>query len=221
MPAEPEETKKSDTEKPKLRGKTTIRKRGTWSKVKDLFAEDGVGYGTHLLENVVVPMMKDIGLRVVQEIGFGIYDSIQNAMHPRGSNLHDVRATYPTRGPGPIGHTPYGGYHATSRPPMGNVRPAAPTMQPYYKPQGRRPSNRLQDVIFEYRSDAQQALAYLEGLIEEDGFATLAQFYEFVAYPLTQTDVNYGWSDVSRAYVQEIGKGKYILNLPEPEPIRG
>jgi hypothetical protein len=229
-PKTPEEEPKSGpekVEKPVLQGRATIKRKGLWSRTKDLFAEDGVSFGTQLLEGIVVPMIKDMALQLIQTMGNSLYGSAERAIHRGDSGLHDMRGTYQVRGP--IGnHHSYNGYHASAKPPIGsrtNPIVAQPYgQQPaYYKPQPmamRRTSNRLVDVFFEYRSDASKAKAYIEGVIEEQGFCTVAQYYEIANYPIDHTDNNWGWADIDRAYVQQSGRDGFILNLPDPEPIQ-
>jgi hypothetical protein len=197
-----------EKEKVVLEGKTVVQKKGVGTRLKDMFVTDGVSFGEHLAENVVVPMIKDIILTIIRQTGDGVVRGFEEMLHPKGSGQNDVRTSGRTQGP-----ISYNNLHRSSV----TSRREETTIQ--YRSPARR-SNRVEEVIFEYRSDAQKALTYLEGQIEELGHCTVGDLYDFVEYPMQSTDEQWGWTDLSRAYIQEVGRNKYRLNMPEPDPIR-
>jgi hypothetical protein len=203
---EPEEKTEEAPEKEVFEGKISVKRKKIGPRLKSMFFDEGQSFADHILENVIVPRMKDIGLGIVNQIVDNIKRGVEDVLFPNGSSTNDVRSS---RGSGPIS---YNNLHRTST----TIQRSGSIVQ-NSRP---RQSNRVEDVLFEYRSDAQKALTFIESQIEEYGHCTLGDFYDYVDPSLIQnTDDKWGWAEVRRAYISEVGPNEFRLILPEPRPI--
>lgn len=75
------------------------------------------------------------------------------------------------------------------------------------------------NVVFETKGKAELALRYLEAEIAEYGFAKLSYFYELVGITGSYTDVDFGWTSLSKARVVRLRSGEYSILFPKPMPI--
>lgn len=209
-PAEEEKTKES-TEEEVFEGKVVFKRKRLGPRLKNMFVTDGMSFVDHLVENVVVPMAKDIVLSVIVQIGDNTKRGFEQMLFPNGSSANDVRTS---RTSGPIS---YNNIHRSSTVVRSSVTPA-------YQRSYSRHSNRMEDLAFEYRSDAQKLVIHLEGMIEELGHCTVGDLHEYVDPDKIQpTDDSWGWAgnDMDRALISEDRQGGgYILTLPEPRPIK-
>lgn len=195
---EPEETEEPPKEK--LNGKVVFKRKKLVPRLKSLFVEEGRSFGDHLIENVIVPMVKDVILSVVIQTGDSFRKGFEQVLFPNGSSTSHVQ---PGRAQGPIS------YDQMSRS-AGARRPD------YNRPQ--RQSNRLDDLSFPLRSDAQQVLTYIETQIDQYGHCSVGDLYDYVDHPVQSTDDKWGWTDVNRAYIRD-ARSEYLLILPDPRPI--
>lgn len=189
-------------EPPVFEGKVTLKRKSLGTRMKAMFVQDGGDFVEGLIEGVVMPMIKDVFLTVVRQAGETAYRSVEQMFHSDGSALRDVRTS---RQPGPI---PYNNVSRNNTQ-IGRGQPVA------YRPEPRR-SNRLEDIICAYRSDATKIKAYLESIVEEVGHATVGDLYDHLDWPMHSTDEKWGWTDLDRAYVTEMRDGQFRLNLPDP-----
>lgn len=72
-----------------------------------------------------------------------------------------------------------------------------------------------QNVIFEYRTDAEEVLSKMTDLIKNYGRASITDLYDLVGIALTYDERQRGWYDLKSAYVKPVDKG-YNISLPEP-----
>lgn len=70
------------------------------------------------------------------------------------------------------------------------------------------------EPIFETRRDAEEILNYMEDLIDEYGFVTVADLYDLVGVSGNYTDNKYGWTDISNAEIVRVRDG-YMIKLPK------
>lgn len=76
----------------------------------------------------------------------------------------------------------------------------------------------LDDVTFEYRSDALAVLDELQDIIDADGEVSVADLYELCGMDTEHTDYKYGWTNLRSADV--IGrKGEFVLDLPKAKAL--
>lgn len=78
-----------------------------------------------------------------------------------------------------------------------------------------RARNDFDDIEFKLRSEAMDVLSQLVDLIEDYGSASVADFYALAGITANYTDQNWGWENLSKAYVDRTRTG-YIIDLPRP-----
>lgn len=91
--------------------------------------------------------------------------------------------------------------------------------------QVRSPLYDFDDVLFDgsgdmlkAESDARAVLDELRLYLDEYGFVSVAEFYEFSGYQTQHTDNRWGWTDLSGARIIRVRDG-YVVDLPKPRPL--
>lgn len=74
------------------------------------------------------------------------------------------------------------------------------------------------DVVLETRSEAEDVLRAMDGIIETYHILSVADYYDLVGVECNYTDNNYGWDDIRSAHIQAVSNG-YIIVLPKASPI--
>lgn len=83
----------------------------------------------------------------------------------------------------------------------------------------KRSRHNFDDIIFEYRQDAEDVLSNLVELIDMYDVATVADFYRAVDIDAEEwNDNKFGWTSLGSSEVRKVREG-YILRLPRPEPL--
>ena len=72
-----------------------------------------------------------------------------------------------------------------------------------------------QNVIFEYRTDAEDVLSRMTDLIKYYGRVSVADLYDLMGITSANDDCHRGWYEIKSAYIQPVDKG-YNISLPEP-----
>lgn len=80
------------------------------------------------------------------------------------------------------------------------------------------PRYNYEDIILEYRGEAEEVLDRLNECIEIYKVARVADLYDLVGKTGTYTDNNYGWTNLSTAKVVRVNDG-YWLDMPKAKPI--
>lgn len=75
------------------------------------------------------------------------------------------------------------------------------------------------NVILGNRGDAENVLACMDDLISEYKMASVADLYQLVGISCEYTDHNYGWTDITKAYVDPIRDG-YLIRMPRVEKLK-
>lgn len=78
--------------------------------------------------------------------------------------------------------------------------------------------HRFDDVVIEYRSDAEEVLSTLVELIDQYELCTVKDFYEAVGISSEYTDHKWGWESLGNASIRPV-RGGYIIELPAPRPL--
>lgn len=76
------------------------------------------------------------------------------------------------------------------------------------------------DIIYETRAQAMDALDTMEDAIDAYGFVTVADMYDMVDLTAPYTGNRYGWYSLRDAEVTRLRGGGYIIKLPKAEPIK-
>lgn len=72
--------------------------------------------------------------------------------------------------------------------------------------------------VFESKADAEAVLSQLLGVLQDYPTASVSDFNSLIGKTGDFTDVKWGWTNLSSAYVSRIREG-YIVNLPAPIPL--
>ena len=78
---------------------------------------------------------------------------------------------------------------------------------------------RCRSVLFDTPTEANQILDYLKSQIREYGAVTVYTFLSASQVPCDYTMQNWGWDDLSMAYVQQGPEG-FTIDFPDPRPIK-
>jgi hypothetical protein len=81
--------------------------------------------------------------------------------------------------------------------------------------QRERASHDFGGLIIASRHEAEEVLAILVEAIETYGSVSVADFYDAIGIETNFSDTKYGWTNLSRAYVDTI-RGGYRIFLPKP-----
>lgn len=77
------------------------------------------------------------------------------------------------------------------------------------------------DITFESRSDAVEALDRMDEILDQFGVVSVADLFEVAGRTGNgYTDNNYGWTSLISASVQPAGRGEYYIKLQRPRNIK-
>lgn len=179
-------------------------------KMKEAFIDQGAkNVGDHILNKVVIPAFKDMCRECVISSADAIRDTIAGAadMILYGERRPEKRY---------VGQSGYTNYNSMSRRPT--RAETAPSRTVETRPLRTRYQKVLNDDIFFYdRKEAWRVVRELEAEVARHGFASLAEFYHLSKVPSDFTDEDWGWSDLSKAYVVPVGN-QFRIMFPPIEP---
>lgn len=188
------EQKEATTEKRAnkvVKGDVKTRKNEA-AKFAELFiAEDIKSVGSHIVTDVVVPMIKngivDIVNRSVNMIFFGGAANRNN----KNSNI------------------PYVSYNTISgRDDRFAASANAPTRMSY----------RTDDFVFTTRTEAEDVMAQLDAILETYKMVRVLDFYDTIGKTCDQTAARYGWMSMTGARIEPV-RGGYVIRMPRAIPI--
>lgn len=162
-------------------GAVTAKKKTKLNKLTSLFIPEDVNdVKAYVMEDVIVPAIKDI-----------ILDTIQTFL---GIDKRSNRRATASK-------ISYQRYYDNNR--RGTIM-NEPTRS------GRNAGYDYNDVVLETRGDAEAVLTRLDELIDEYGMASVADLYDLCDLPGNYTDNKYGWTNIRNASVQRVAKGYLI-----------
>lgn len=177
---------------------TVRRKRGLGTRFKETFIGGDARSATdHVVFSVVVPEVRDMLYNAfVAGMETMIYG--ESKAHRRGSG-----SGYPG-----MGHVRYDR--------MGPS--AAKPPEPRLLSRRSRARHDFDDVVISSRSEAEEVIDRLFDLLSRHGSASVADLYELTGVQSSHVDMKWGWTELRGA--RAIGRnGRYMLDLPEPEPL--
>ena len=74
------------------------------------------------------------------------------------------------------------------------------------------------DIVLQSRSEAEEVLDAMYGMLETYGVVSVADMYDLVGVSGNYTDNKYGWTNLRNAEPIRVGNG-YMLKLPKAMPI--
>lgn len=193
---EPEKVKevKQVTSEPAKRRKKTLG-----SKVKGMFVGgDAKSAGNYVVFDVLVPAAKDTiveaGSQMIERLIFG------ESRKRRGA---PPQASTP-------GYTNYNQY--SMRQQAAQQRPAVSRTA--------RAHHDFDEIVLPTRAEAEEVLERLFDIVSRYEQASVADLYVLVGVQSEHTDHTWGWSNIRGSTVSKLRGGGYVLDLPDPQPLR-
>lgn len=200
----------TDSSKPKFEkvvtGKARPVKRTLGSKIKSIFLQEGVNYKQHVVENIVIPKIQEMALKIVDSFTDGIKESFYEVI-----DGGKQRSSATVR-PGTTGRVNYQKISANNGS-VRVVRPGVVSSTVIAK------SNVVREIVLENSEDGHLVIAQLKDAIARYGHVTVGDLYVLIDYGVSSTDHEWGWSNVDSARVRPTSGGQWRLMLPGPEPI--
>lgn len=192
-------------------GTVRQRRKPLGTRLKEMFAsENGDSFGQYLVDNVVVPMMKDMVLSVITQTADGIRGGIEERLFGASTQERTRTTSYGTGRP-VVNYTRYSS-SSTNRP-SGRSTPPAPRITV-------RRSNKVQDIILGTREDGEDVLDELRDKVDGFGHCTVGDLYTAVGITPTSTDHSWGWDNLDQARVRRLATDEYLLVMPSVIEIR-
>lgn len=160
-----------------------------------IISEDAANVKSYVIMDVLVPAFK----KLVSDI---VTDGIDMILYG-GSGGKDSRRRAGER-------TPYRSYY--------NDRPSSRRDEERYESRSRFD---FEDIVFEYRSDAEAVRKEMLYTVKEYGLVSVADMYDMAGKAAPHTSNNYGWMSarsIESAEPKRVRDG-YILPLPKATPI--
>lgn len=208
-PSEPKQVKKV------VSGKVSQRPKSLGKRFKDMFVSDSSNFAEHVVENVVVPMVKDMALSIATQMVDGFRQGVEEMLFgPDGKERRQRSTSYGTGRP----VVNYTRYSSTS-----SVRRSSSDRERDRPARGEaiRRSNRVKEIIVETREDGDAVLEELDAIIDNPnvGHCTVGDFYAACGESTRSTDEEWGWTDLSQARVRKLDEDEFLIVMPRPRPI--
>lgn len=172
-------------------GKISKKKKSLGRKVTEtIFDEDSKSVGQYILWDVLIPAAKSTISDVVSN---GIEMLLYGGERTRGNRTSRDRGR---------SYVSYSSYYEDDR-------------REHYKRnrRARQAQHDFDDVLFDSRNDAEAVLSRMLDVLDEYDDISVADFYDMVGVDSVYTDRDWGWENLSSAYVERIRDG-YIIRLP-------
>lgn len=154
-------------------------------------------------------VVKDVLLPAAQHAAADSVISFVNSLI-FGTGFPGNRGPVVRGGVGTYGHnTQQVNYNA-----IGNKVPGTPAIS-----KTGRAKHDFKEILIPTRVEAEAVLAQMLWRIEEYNAVTVSDFYEICGISWDYTDDKYGWTDIRGAGVLPTRDGRYVLDLPRPEPL--
>jgi hypothetical protein len=213
---ENKEPEKSETtsEPKKIRqvatGKVSQRPKTLGARFKEMFFNEGASFGEHLVENVVVPMVKDMMLSIVVQVGDGFKQGVEGFLFGPDAQGRRTRSTSYTTGRPTVQYNRFSS-STVRRDISSPIRSRNDVI---------RRSNRIRDVVVETRDEGEDVIEELNAMIDSIGHCTVGDFYAAVGERTHSTDEEWGWTDLRDARVERIDHTEFLIRMPRPRPIQ-
>jgi hypothetical protein len=178
------------------------RRKSLWKQFKGVFiAGDFKSTTRYVVMDVFLPMTRDI----IYEVGA---EGLRNLVFGESRRYRGV--TRPQAGD--YGYVAYNRYSSTGPPSRMRGPERAISRQA-------RAQHNFDEIVLDSRVEAEQVIDELFEVVSRYESASVADLYQLVGLPQSHTDHKWGWTDLSGAGVSRIRDG-YLLDLPDPEPLR-
>jgi hypothetical protein len=179
-----------------------VQKKSLGSKFADAFISDAAkDVKSYILEDVIIPGVKDTIINCLEMIFFGGTSSRRSA---RVSRLNDSNSNYRA-----FYQSEYDSYGAPPR-----RRERSGRRYPREDSYGDRIDYR--NIIVRDRGAAEEIVSTLRGRIEKYGEATKADLFELIDTPSSYQDNNWGWSNPRDIGIRRVSSG-YLIDVADAE----
>jgi hypothetical protein len=190
-------------------GEVTQRKKPLGKKMSETFFKgDARGVLEHILTDVLLPSAKD----TIVEMGTQFIERLIYGENARSASRRSALARFGTQ----AGHVAYNRITSNRPTPTG---PQQPREDPRAISRQARTHHDFDEILLETRAEADEVVDRLLSLIDQFEMASVADLYDLVGISSSYTDNKWGWTDLRSASVGRIAGGRYLLNLPKPEPL--
>ena len=174
-----------------VKGTTRTKKKSELSKIKDTFiSEDAANVKSYIIGDVLIPAAKKAISDIVSNgIDMILYGGKAPDRNRRGSSNY-------------ISYRDYSRRDDDRR----------------YSSSSTRRSD-FEDIVFDYRSDAEAVLDQMHDICGRYGFVTVADLFDMADRTPPYTANSYGWTNIQSAEVVRLTGGGYIIRLPRAVPI--
>lgn len=181
-----------------IRREKPLRKRF----VESFTGDANKGVVEHLLMDVVGPGMKDLfvftGTTALERLFYG--DSAGSGSRRPGG-----------------GYTSYRGM-SSGRP--RERREREPRDREERRSSPRRSSSAHQEIVLGSRVEAEETLDQMNEILSKYNEVSVRDLLSMVGEPSRDfTDEDWGWTDLRGSRIHHVGRGGYLLDLPNPEPL--
>jgi len=176
------------------------RKRGLGRQFKDTFIGGNARMAAdYVLVDVVVPAIRDL-----------MFDTMQGALdrYIYGETRRGVRrslASSTTPNPTRVD------YNSITR--------ANPTMATRMLSRKARAQHNFDEIIIPSRVEAEQVLDQMFEILSRHEMVLVSELYEMTGIASSHTDHKWGWTALKGARVERLRDGRFVLALPEPQPL--
>ena len=170
-------------------GTTTVKKKSEVSKIAKTFISDDA-------KNVKEYVVMDVIVPMIKKGLMGALDMILNG-----------------------GYSGYDGYGRRSSIGSKVSYHKRYDEQRSYGESGGRSRFDYDDIVFEYRGDAEIVRDHMEDVIAKYGFVTVADMYDLADRSAPYTSNKYGWMNIRNAEIVRAREGGYIIKLPKASAI--
>ncbi len=189
-----EETKEPERQKKAIEGTAKVKKKTGFKRFLDIFAADDLdNVKEYVITDIIIPAIRDNIVKTIKDVTDMIFYGKKRGASAPSSSMPRVS---------------YRSYYDKER-----LEDRAPRVRD------------PEDIIFSTYEDAELALEALTECIDKYGRASIADFYDIAGVTGDKyigngyTDNDYGWRNVSAAYVRTTRDG-YIISLPRATDIR-
>lgn len=176
-----------------IKGKIKQRKKSLGKRMSESFLEDDShSVFEYILWDVLIPAAKDTIFDVVTNAGrmflYGDHEKPRGISRDRGKS-----------------YVSYSSYYDDDR-------------RRERHRVNKRATHNFDDIIFDYKEDAEEVLDKLADLIDDYEMATVGDLYDLVGKTSSYTDQKWGWFNINTARVVRCRDG-YSLRLPRVEEV--
>jgi hypothetical protein len=156
----------------------------------------------YMVFEIIIPGARDVVVEGLQSW----VERIFNGGRPRRGGVR----------PNPYGHFSYnrmyrGGGQDDDRPPLPTRRQLSPQARARLE---------FDEIILQSRPDAEEVRDRMYDILGQYDIVTVADLYSLVGIKPDHTDTTWGWTSLQGTEIGRVRGLGYLLDLPEPEPIR-